>query len=256
MSEKTIRTFDFSGKKYLVTGASSGLGRDIAIFLSESGAEVVAVGRRKSELESTIESMKDGNHRLVVCDMALENDLSGIFELATGDGKKLDGMVHCAGIIPLIPVNALKRKTIEECMSINFYALLELMRCFSKKKYRENNTSIVEISSIASQYPGKCQTVYAASKAAANAAVQSLALELYPKGIRINSILPGTIDTLGLQTVIKKNGEDMLQRIVEPQIHGLIKMREVSNIVGFMLSDMSSAVTGRIVYADGGYINY
>lgn len=249
-------TFDFSGKKYLVTGASSGQGRDIAVFLSESGAKVVAVGRRKPELERTLELMGDGGHQLAVCDMALEEDLSDLFALATGDGKKLDGMVHCAGIIPLVPVNALKRKSIEECLSINFYALLELTRCFSKKKYREDATSIVEISSIASQYPGKCQTIYAASKAAANAAVQALALELYQKGIRINAILPGTIDTPGLEKVIEKNGADKFQRMMEPQIHGLVTMREVSNIAGFMLSELSSAVTGRIVYADGGYINY
>lgn len=251
-----MQAIDLSNRKYLITGASSGLGRDIAIYLSECGAQLVIIGRNKERLDETFGKMKSGGHLQITCDIAREEDLSGVFAKAVEDGKRLDGLVHCAGIMPLSPLNTINRTVIDNCMAVNFYALLELVRCFAKKKYREANTSIVEISSICSQYPGKCQTLYAASKAAANAAVQALALELNKKGIRINAVLPGIINTPGIPGTVEKIGEEGLANIMRPQIHGFVEMREVSNIVGFMLSDLSSAVTGRIVYADGGYINY
>lgn len=251
-----MRAIDLSNRKYLVTGASSGLGRDIAVFLSECGAQLVITGRNEKKLDETFKEMGSDGHLQIICDIAREEDLSGVFSEAVKDGKRLDGLVHCAGVIPLSPLNTISRKSIDDCMAINFYSLLELVRCFAKKKYREEKTSIVEISSVCSQYPGKCQTLYAASKAAANAAVQALALEVNKMGIRINSVLPGTINTPGIPGVIEKIGGESFSNIMRPQIHGLVEMREVSNIVGFMLSDLSSAVTGRIVYADGGYINY
>jgi len=251
-----MNTIDLKGKKILVTGASSGLGRDISIFLSECGAQVVLVARNKNRLKETEAAMQSRNHVVISCDIGKEGSIAGMFDKAMEDGKKLDGLVHCAGIIPLMPLSTITRKSIDECMSINFSALIELVKFFSKKKNREQKSSIVEISSICSQYPGKCQTVYAASKAAANAAVQSLALELYKNGIRINSILPGTFKTSAGEKVADKIGQEAIDKMLRPQICGYLSTREISNIVAFLLCDMSSAVTGRTVYADGGYINY
>lgn len=251
-----MQIIDLSKKKILVTGASSGLGSDIAIYLSECGAQVVLVGRNQERLERTKEKMKQGDHILITCDLGKQEELSCIFIDAVKDGKKIDGLVHCAGIIPLTPLQTITRQSIDDCMSVNFYAFLELVRCFSKKKFRESKASIIEISSICSQYPGKCQTVYAASKAAANAAVQSLALELYKNGIRINAVLPGTLNTTGAANVTEKIGQEAIDRMLRPQIHGFVEPREVSTIVAFMLSELSSAITGRIIYADGGYINF
>ena len=141
-------------------------------------------------------------------------------------------------------------------MSINFYALIELVRCFSKSKYHSGKSSFVEISSISSIYPGKCQTLYAASKAAANASIQALALELVKKNIRINSVLPGIIDTPATHKAIQFIGKETHDRTLTNQLHGLIKMEEISDIVTFLLSDLSSTITGRTIYADGGYLDF
>lgn len=252
-----METINLSNKKILVTGASSGQGRDIAEYLSECGAEIILVGRNQARLKETLSAMNNkGKHRYICCDLAKESDLTDLFSEAVQDGKKLDGMVHCAGIIPLSPISTINREAIEECMSINFYALLELVRCFSRRKFREDKTSIVEVSSICSQYPGKCQTLYAASKAAANASVQSLAMELFDKGVRINSVLPGTINTPAIEEVTGRIGKEAFDALLRPQIHGLIEMREISSIIAFLLSGLSTAITGRTVYADGGYIRF
>ena len=247
--------FDFSGKKYLVTGASSGLGRDISVLLSKSGAQLVVTGRNAKELDATLEMMSAFGHIGIAYDFSTEEDFTELFERAVADGHKLDGFVHSAGLMPLTPVNTLKKKTINDCLSVNLVSFLELMRCFSKKKYRTEKTSVVGISSICSLYPGKCQTVYAASKAAMNTAVQALALELYSKCIRVNSVLPGTIRTKGYEDNAILVGKDTQAENIKKQIHGLISTEEVFNVVAFLLSDASSAITGRALFADGGYIN-
>lgn len=250
-----MNEFNFSDKKVIVTGASSGLGRSIAINLAESGAIVILIGRNESELIKTKEMMQGKDHIIIPADLAAEGDYSSIFDKMIQDGKKIDGLVHCAGIIPLTPLNTLKKDKIEQCMAINFYALIELTRCAVKKKYRGKNLSIVEISSISSQYPGKCQTLYASSKAAANIAVKSLAFELAKSGARINSLLPGIINTPATQEAINRIGKEIHDQTLNKQIHGLIEMEEIANVVKFLLSDYSSAITGRTIYADGGYIN-
>lgn len=247
--------FDLSDKKYLVTGASSGLGRDISILLSKSGARLVITGRNEDELNKTLEMMSGPGHIGIPYDLSAEDDYTELLERSAADSRKLDGFVHSAGVMPLTPVNTLKKKTINDCLSVNFVAFLELMRCFSKKKYRSDKASVVGISSICSLYPGKCQTVYAASKAAMNASVQALALELYGKGIRVNTVLPGTIRTKGYSDNAVLVGEDVQAENIKKQIHGLISTEEVFNVVAFLLSDASSAITGRALFADGGFIN-
>ena len=249
--------FDFSGKKILVTGASSGLGREIAKTLSNNGAQVVLTGRSAEELNHSLLSMSGNHHIILPYDLSLKDDYKDLFEKAVSDGIKLDGLVHCAGMVPLIPVNALKRDKIEQCFIINFYAFIELVRCFIKYRNRNSGeTSIVEISSISSIYPGNCQTVYASSKAAANAAVQSLAIELASKQIRVNSVLPGIINTPATQEAILRIGKETHDKTLRNQLQGLIPMENVASVVLFLLSNGSSSITGRAIYCDGGYINF
>lgn len=247
---------ELEGKKYLVTGASSGLGRDVATKLSNCGATVVITGRNENELKKTFTQMSGENHIVVPFNLADEDDFKYLFDEAIQDGVKLDGFVHCAGVIPLTPVATLKRDKINQCFSVNLYALIELVRIFTKSKYRNNSASVVEISSISSMYPGNCQTLYASSKAAANAAVQSLAIELFDKNIRINSLLPGIIDTPSTQEAIERIGKEIHDKTLETQLQGMIPMDRVTSAVIFLLSEKSAAITGRTIYCDGGYINF
>lgn len=246
--------FDFTGKKYIVTGASSGIGKSTAIRLSEQGAQVVLISRNKEKLEETRALMEGNGHQIIPADLGQMEDMTEIFNQIISDGKKLDGVVHCAGIATILPLNMIKRHKIEECMNINLYALLELTRLFAKKKYHNDKGSIVAVSSIVVRYPVKCQTVYAASKGAVNAAVQALAIELADKGIRINSIMPASTDTKMMQDAMANMPDTTMKEKVNAQLLGLTKPEEIADGILFLLSDASRAATGRSFYADGGLL--
>lgn len=247
---------NIKGKKYIVTGASSGIGRSTAVCIAECGGIVVLVGRDNARLNETKEMLEGSGHISICCDLTDESQIEGVFDEAVSDGIKISGLVHSAGIAPIIPLQNLNRDKMIQCMDINLFAFINLVRYVSKIKYRADNVSIVEISSINSECPEKCQTIYAASKAAANIAVQALAIELANKGIRINSILPGSVKTPMTEMAFLNMPDEVIQRKEQKQLLGLSKPDEIANVVLFLLGDMSSALTGRILYADGGYINF
>lgn len=236
--------FNFTGKKYLVTGGSSGIGRSTAIELSRQGARVVLAARDEVRLNETLQQMDGEEHTIVSLDLAQTEDLTELFTTATSDGVKLDGVVHCAGIAPILPLTLLDRTNMRECMDVNFYSFIELVKQASKKKFRAETMNIVAISSIAALYPKKCQTLYAASKAALNAAVQTLALELANKHIRINCVCPGAVDTKAQGYVADLN----------PQLLGILKPEQITHSVMYLLSEASSSMTGRCLFADGGMV--
>jgi len=240
-----INLLDFSNKKILVTGASSGIGKTTAIYLSNLGASLVLQGRNQEKLNETKKLLNGVNHILIDADLTEVDDAGNLFDRAVSDGVKLNGLVYSAGVIPTIPLPVLTRKKMQEIMDINFYSYIEMVRQFAKKKYT-NGGSIVAVSSIASVQPELCQTIYSASKSAVNAATQSLSIELAKKNIRLNTIFPGV--------VIPENAslDDQLAQLASPQLLGLIRSNDVAGAIAFLLSDMAKFITGRNLYFDAG----
>ncbi|MCR4818820.1 MAG: SDR family oxidoreductase [Fretibacterium sp.] len=242
--------FDFTGKKYLITGASSGIGRSTAIELSNQGARVVLVARDEKRLEETLQQMAGTEHRVIPLDLAKTDDLSNLMAGAVEDGLPIDGIVHCAGVGSLLPLSLLNRTSMNDCMKVNFYSFIELVRCGTKKKFRAPRMSIVAMSSVSALYPKKCQTIYAASKAALNTAIQALAVELADKGVRINSICAGAVDTRMTQDAAKAASNFELN----PQTLGILRPEQIACSIMYLLSDASSNMTGRFLFADGGMV--
>jgi len=247
--------FNFKDKLYLVTGASSGLGMAISELLSEFGARVILTARNEMRLNEVRASLSGSNHLVFPKDL-MESDYTDLFDYSCSGGRRIDGVVHCAGIAPVVPLSSLTRARADECMTANFYSFLELMRLYSKKKYRAEKGSVVAVSSISSFYPDKCQTIYAASKAAMNTAVQGLALEFVKNNVRVNAVVPGSMDTEMTRKAIENGQIDSMSRKAERQILGLTNPIEVAKVIIFLLSDLSSSITGRTIFADGGYINF
>lgn len=247
--------FDFTGKRIIVTGASSGMGKAVAVKLSQQGAELCLMGRNKEKLLNTLSEMEGDNHKCFVKDFSQSGGYKEIYDEIVADSHKIDGLVYCAGIAKILPVSLLEKKTMDESMTTNLYSFVEMAGLLSKKKYHDK-ASIVGISSISTLYPQKCQGIYVATKSAMNSIVTSMAIELAEKKIRINTVLPSSTRTKMLDEAFENKTKEQIMESIKQQVLGLIEPEDIADIVMFLLSDASKMITGRSIYADGGYINF
>lgn len=241
---------DLKDRKILITGASSGIGRAVAILASRLGASLILCARDEERLQKVREELKHPcKHLCIPFDVTDISQYEPVFAQAVSDGRKLDGLVHCAGIARALPVRLMKPSMIREMMDVNFHSFLYLTHEYAKKKNSQGG-SIVAVSSANSHYPQKCMSVYAASKAALEAAVKTMALELVSQNIRINCVIPGAVET----PMMEKTGEDALKGILEKQLLGAGKPEQIANMIVFLLSEATSFITGRSMFVDGGML--
>ena len=248
-----INCMDLTGKRILVTGASSGLGKATAIKLSELGAEVILIARNETKLKQVISEM-NGDHTYYCFDLKAINDIESLIkEIVTNHGK-LDGLVHCAGIATMRPLKMTNYEFLHDMMLINFYAFIELVRIYSKKS-NNNGGSVVVMSSIASKSGVKTKVAYCASKSAIDGAVRAMAIELASKNIRVNSIIAGFIKTDMYDQYLEQAGTDAIDReVLNRQFMGLGETDDVSNSIAYLLSDAAKFITGTGIVVDGGFL--
>lgn len=246
-----MNLFDLKGKRILITGASSGIGRACATMASGLGAYVVITGRRLEALDETLSLCHGEGHQVISGDIA---EPSFVLELADRTGK-IDGLVHSAGIGPMCPIGMLTPEHINQVMKTNYLSFLELMKIYSKKKHRADKLSVVAISSVAAFAGWGGIVAYSGSKGALSASVRALAMELAYKGIRVNAVCPSNIKTpLYDAGAGDLNSEDSLKELLARQPLGLGFPEQVAASVCFLLSDAASFITGVNLPVDGGYL--
>ena len=183
--------FSLQGKKILITGASSGLGRSIAIECSKMGASVVITGRDKEKLQNTYDYLSNTDNYQIVCDLTDRESFNRLCE----ELPQLDGVVMNAGIPCSTPVKHNSDSFVRELFEINTFVNFELSKFLIRKSKINKKGSIIFISSVAANRPYKGNSIYSASKAAINIFANVLALEVAYKEIRVNCISPGIIPT-------------------------------------------------------------
>lgn len=237
-------------KNILITGSTSGIGHEIACQFDQQGANLVLVGRTKEKLEK-MEKEFNGNTAAVLYDLSDLENIEEIFRQCKAKIGKLDGMVHCAGSIEMNLIRANDIKAMKRQMDVNAFSFFELGKYFSMKKYSNNNSSIVAISSVAVflNDPGMVQ--YSASKAALNAAVKTMAKEFIKRKIRVNAILPANVNTEMFTSGIGAI-ENFLEDALKRQPLGIIEPEQIAYLTEFLLSDNAKYITGELAVVGGG----
>ncbi len=240
-----MNPFSLEGKKILVTGASSGIGKAIAIECARMGAQLIITGRNKEKLQETLVHLNGTYHSMKVADLTSESDIN---QLLVGQ-QIFDGVVLSTGIQNRLPLKMINHEKLSSLMETNFIASALLVKSLYKNKLIADKASIVFISSIASGYASLGNIMYMASKGAMNSFMKGIALELAPSGIRANAIQPGMIKTnlssaLDDDTINKDMENYPLKRYGQPE--------EVAWATIYLLSDATRWMTGSILTIDGG----
>ncbi len=248
-----INPLDMSGKTVLVTGASSGLGRDTAILLSALGARVVLLARDQRRLELTRASLDGGNHPVVPFDLAQGDGIPGLLLKCAEETGPLHGLVHCAGVAPVCPLRAVNVAHIQNVMQVNVVSAIMLAKGFRQKGVCARDSSIVFMSSVMGLVGEKARAAYCASKGGIESLTKALALELAPEHIRVNCVAPALVKTEMHGALAEQLTGGQLSLLEAKTPLGLGQPRDVSHAVAFLLSDASRWITGSSIVVDGGY---
>lgn len=237
------------GKTVLVTGASSGIGRATAIECSKMGAAVVITGRNAGRLQETFDALEGAGHSQIVADLTVEEQMDAL----VGQLPPIDGLVNNAGITITVPTPFINREKLERVFETNAVAPMLLTQKILKAKKIGKGGSIVFTCSISGT--SVCvggNVLYSASKGAIHGFMKNAALDLSVKGIRVNEVCPGMIDThimddssISSDMLEIERGRYPMKRFGRPE--------EVAYGIIYLLSDASSFVTGTGIVIDGGF---
>lgn len=247
-----VNPLDLSGRTILVTGASSGIGRETAILLSQLGAKLILVARDAERLQQTRAALTGGGHHIEPFDL---NDLDAIpawmKELAARLGA-LSGLVHSAGVYQMTPLRTVTAAGIDDVLRINLHAAVMLAKGFRQKGCHAGGGSLVLLSSVAGLRGHAGLAAYTASKAALVGVARSMAMELAREDIRVNCVAPGLVAT-EMSSDVEAQTVGEIGEIERAHPLGLGKPRDVANGIAFLLSEAARWITGTTISIDGGY---
>lgn len=240
--------FSLEGKRVLVTGASSGIGKAVAQECAKCGAQLVLTARNEERLKATLDSLEGEGHTMMIADLTNQEELMAL----VGQLEPVDGVVLCAGINDKSIIKFLNQEHVDKMLATNFTSPVYLSQMLTKKKKLKKEASIVFISSISAFYPSVSNAMYASSKAALSQFAKVLALELMPQKIRVNCIEPAFVETGMLN---KYEISDKMDEIRANAPFGrFLEPKEVALASIYLLSDATKLVTGSNLVMDGGFL--
>lgn len=241
--------YTLENKTILVTGASSGIGKATAIVCSKMGAHVVITGRNEERLHETFQELEGEGHQQIIAELTNEDDLKRLVD----EVPLLDGLVNNAGIGSKTPINFIKQSALQNILDVNTIAPIMLTKMLLKKKKLQKGASMVLTSSIS----GVCSvdignTLYSVSKSAIDGFMKNAAKELAEKGIRVNSVNPGMVDT-PINDYSNVSEEQIQADLLRYPLKRHGKPEEIAYAIIYLLSDAAAWVTGTALKIDGGY---
>lgn len=239
--------FNLSGKKILVTGASSGIGYETCLAISRQGGTFIAIARRVELLEKLIKESGNENS-FILADLSQTEDIQKIVDLM----PNIDGIVHSAGIVTLAPVKFYSKELMNSIRETNFDSIALLINLITKKKKINKDSSIVLVASIAGLFGMKGNGIYAASKGALIAISKVWASEFSSNRIRVNCVSPGMVKTEITNKSIEDLSLEVIQQDEKKYPLGYGEAIQVANPIIFLLSEASSWITGQNLILDGG----
>jgi 3-oxoacyl-[acyl-carrier protein] reductase len=248
-----VRQVDLSGRVTLVTGASRGIGAAIALAAAEAGSALVISARDKVALENVAATIRSrGVKTLTVAgDISDAKFVAELFKATFSEFRQLDGLVNNAGSLVDGAIGMFKTEQIDQAIRLNLTAAIECTQLAARLMYRRNMGSIVNLTSIMGTAGAPGQSVYASAKAGLIGLTKASAKELGPKGIRVNAVAPGMIDTSMIAMLDEQQKAERVRSIALGRIG---KPEEVADLVTFLLSDHASYITGQTIGIDGGQV--
>lgn len=238
--------YDFAGENYIVTGASSGMGKQVALDLAAAGARVLAIARNEERLAALKQAFPD-NIIVASADMGDFASVKEAVDSFVAENGKLKGLVHAAGVYEQVPLRAIDISEAKAVMETSFWSAIELLQLVTKKKYSLEGASFVLFSSVSAKHPEAGISVYSSVKAAVSAITKALAGEVVSRKQRINTVCPGMVKTP--MTIDYRDGA-----VADRHLLGLGEPTDVSSAVLFLLSDNARWITGTDMVIDGGYL--
>jgi NAD(P)-dependent dehydrogenase (short-subunit alcohol dehydrogenase family) len=245
-----LPSFDLSGRVALVTGAGRGIGEGCALGLAEAGADLVLVSRSARELQAVAERVEASGRRAVVapCDVTSAEDVRALAE----EAGRVDVLVNGAGTNIPEPFLDVSEQSFDALVAVNLKGTFLVSQALARSMAMRGDGSIVNISSQMGHVGGPNRTVYCASKHGVEGLTKAMALDLAPRGVRVNAVAPTYIET-PMTSGFLADPEFRADTISRIPLGRVGSVGDVVGAVVYLASPAASLVTGASLLVDGGY---